>query len=326
MNSFVLSLNATNPGEYLAVCGVIELVSRIDKSATSIWKRCSGLVPGIPTAIADVCEIQTCLEEPEFVDWLSAALGSTDAWHAVTDQGRVPLATAVARWSAGVEFSLPASGVVVIDHWYERAFVNGDHVVQRHGKRDGKSCWKFWAGQQDASKGITGLMIELVNACASMRGLKRVGDILTFTKPGGSRLNLDAATTRSAIDRGISANDAAGDGHSIGRPGLELLAAMGLSAFFPPRRYGTAAPDGTVAIQKRFFRYSTWRPEALISLARLCARGVAVAGFHHDSHEATIGMMGQYKFLRFARPAGVATVAVTGSDVEQDTADEEPNE
>lgn len=48
MSSFVLAVDATNPGEYLAVCGLIELVSRLDKSATSAWSRRTGLVREVP--------------------------------------------------------------------------------------------------------------------------------------------------------------------------------------------------------------------------------------------------------------------------------------
>jgi CRISPR-associated protein Csb3 len=213
---------------------------------------------------------------------------------------------------------------VVVDHWYEWAFVKGDHIVQRIGKRDGKSRWKFWAGQQDSRKGITGLILELVNASATMGQVGRVQDILAFSSPGRGQLKLDAATTRSSIDRGISANDAAADGGSFCRPGVEILAAIGISAFFPPRHHGDAAP-GTVASNKRLFRYCTWKPQASISLARLCARGVAVAGIERTPREATIGMMGQYSYLRFARPAGVSG-AESNDMIDDDIPEEDANE
>jgi CRISPR-associated protein Csb3 len=325
--SFLLAIDATNPGEYLAACGLIELVSRLDRSATSEWTRRSGLVSGVPTAISDACEIQTCLEESKFARELSVKLGSRDAWKAVIDTGRLPLSDAVAEWTAGIEFALPGCGVIIVDHWYERAFVNDGRITQRHGKRDGKSRWKFWAGQQDSKQGITGLLLDLVDTSANMKGATRVQDILAFGSSGSSRLNLDAATTRSSIDRGISANDAAADGGSIGRPGLELLAAIGLSAFFPPRRYGDSAPDGTVSVHKRLFRYFTWTPQAPICLARLCARGVGVPGFQGVRREAPIDMMGQYSYLRFARPAGVGGMAaVSDETADEDVAEENSNE
>ncbi|MCC6877541.1 MAG: hypothetical protein IT378_24755 [Sandaracinaceae bacterium] len=143
-----------------------------------------------------------------------------------------------------------------------------------------------------------------MNAAADLGDAKRLQDLFTFACRGGSRLNLDASTTRSSIDRGISANDAAASGGSLGRPALELLAAIGLSAFFPPRRYGDSAPDGVVGIEKRTFRYSTWSPRAPLAIARWMARGVPVASFEHTPREAAIGMMGQYTYLKLARPAG----------------------
>lgn len=329
MNSFIVAVDATNPGEYLAVCGIIELVGRLDRSSTSAWTRKQGLVAQAPSAVCDVCEILTCIEEAEFTRKLAEKLGSRDAWHAVTDRARVPLANAVAEWTAGVEFMLPGcNDGIVIDHWYEWAFVKGDRVVQKPDKkRDGKGRWKFWAGQQDSKQGITGLLLDLVNASANLNGATHVEDIIAFGSPGSSRLNLDAATTRSSIDRGISANDAAADGGSIGRPGLELLAAIGVSAFFPPRRYGDAAPDGTVAVNKRLFRYFTWTPQAPLSLARLCARGVGVPGLQGVRREAPIGMIGQYSYLRFARPAGIGgTAAVSEETVDEDLTEENSHE
>jgi len=329
MNSFIVAVDATNPGEYLAVCGIIELIGRIDRSSTSTWTRQPGLVAQVPSAVCDVCEILTCIDEAEFARNLARDLGSRDAWYAVTDQARVPLAEAVAEWAAGVEFVLPGCcDAIVIDYWYERAFVKGDHVVQKPDKkRDGKGRWKFWAGQQDSKQGVTGLLLDLVDASANLNRAARVQDVLAFGSPGSSRLNVDAATTRSSIDRGISANDAAADGGSIGRPSLELLAAIGLSAFFPPRRYGDSAPDGTVAVHKRLFRYFTWTPQASVCLARLCARGVGVPGFQGVRREAPIGMMGQYSYLRFARPAGVGGMAaVSDETADEDVAEENSNE
>jgi CRISPR-associated protein Csb3 len=315
VTSIQLAIDARNPGEYLAVCGLVELVGRIDRAATSGWTRRTGMVREVPSAGTDVCEIDAHLDEPKVVRELAFALGARSSWRAVTESGRVPLMDAVAAWTAGLEVVLPCQkDVVVIDHWYERAFVNGDQIVQRHGKRDGKSRWKFWAGQQDSNKGIAGLVLDLVDAAARTGEARRFQDLLTYTSPGSSRLNLDAATTRSSIDRGISANDAAASGGSVGRPVLELLAAIGLAAFFPPRRYGDSAPDGTVGVERRIFRYCTWSPHAPLGIARLSARGVEVAAIQRAPRESTIGMMGQYSYLRFARPAGVAEIASTSDE------------
>jgi CRISPR-associated protein Csb3 len=252
-------------------------------------------------------------------------LGSKDAWKSITENGRVPLADSVGGWCGALEFSLPEKSAVVVDHWYEWAHASNGRIVQRLEKRDGKSRWKFWAGKQDEAsikkgtysaslRGIAGLSLDLVEA-AQLSSPQKLQDIIAFTSPGASRLNLDAVATRSSIDRGISANDAAkSGGSSQGRPVLELLAAIGLSTFFPPRREGDNAPHGVVGVRKRVFTYCTWSPHLPLALARMAARGVAVAPSELVKREAIIGMMGQYGYLMLARASGLAGAKDLGDD------------
>jgi CRISPR-associated protein Csb3 len=327
-----LAIDARNPGEYLAVCGVLEVLSRYDANVTSAWRRTPGVLPSLPSAAADVCEINTDVDEAAVAAEVAKHLGSKDAWKAITENGRVPLADSVGGWCGALEFSLPEKSVVVVDHWYEWAHSSNGRIVQRLEKRDGKSRWKFWAGKQDEAsikkdtysaslRGIAGLSLDLVEA-AQLSSPQKLQDIIAFTSPGASRLNLDAVATRSSIDRGISANDAAkSGGTSQGRPAMELLAAIGLSTFFPPRREGDNAPHGVVGVRKRLFTYSTWSPHLPLVLARMTARGVAVAPSELVKREAIIGMMGQYGYLKLARPAGITESVDSGNDDESDDED-----
>jgi CRISPR-associated protein Csb3 len=328
-----VAVDARNPGEYLAVCGLLEVLGRFDASLTSRWRRTNGFLPGLPSAAADVCEIEATMSEVEVAQELVNQLGSRSSWNVITESGRVALADAIGTWTGGIELSLPNKTVVVVDHWYEWAYASQGRIVQRLEKRDGKSRWKFWAGQQDeasikkgkyspSTRGIAGLCLDLVDAATKIPAVQQLQDLLAFSSLGSSRLNLDAATTRSSLDRGISANDAAKSGSSSpGRPALELLAAIGLSAFFPPRRNGDSAPDGVVGVEKRTFRYCTWTPHAPLMLARMAARGVDVAPFELAKREATIGMMGQYGYLKLARPAGITESWHSGSDDKSDDED-----
>lgn len=336
MTTIQLAIDARNPGEYLAVCGLVEVLIRYDANATSAWRRVTGMLPSLPSAAADVCEVNTTINETSVAAELAKQIGSRDAWKAITDTGRVPLADSIGGWCGGLELALPDKGVIVIDHWYEWAHASQGRIVQRLEKRDGKSRWKFWAGQQDeasvkkgvykpSKRGIAGLCLDLVDAAASLSPVQRLQDLISLPSPGSSRLNLDAATTRSSIDRGISANDAAKNGGSSpGRPALELLAAIGLSSFFPPRRQGDAVPHGVVGVRKRIFTYCTWSPHTPLALARMAARGVEVAPFELVKREATIGMMGQYGYLKLARPAGI-TESVDSSN-EDESEDEDSDE
>lgn len=333
MTAIHLAVDARNPGEYLAVCGLLEVLGRYDATATSAWRRRTGVLPSLPSAAVDVCEIEASIDEAEVATELAKQLRDRAAWSAITETGRVPLAKSIGTWTGAIELSLPSKPVVVLDYWYEWAHTAQGRIVQRLEKRDGKSRWKFWAGKQDEAsikkrtyspslRGIAGLSLHLVDAAATASSVQRLQDLLLFTSPGSSRLNLDAATTRSSIDRGISANDAARNGGSSpGRPVVELLAAIGLSAFFPPRRKGEAAPHGVVGVERRRFSYSTWSPHASLTLARMVARGVEVAPFELVKREATIGMMGQYGYLKLARPAGIAESGHSGSEDEIDDED-----
>lgn len=335
MTTIQLAIDARNPGEYLAVCGLLEVLSRYDANATSAWRRTTGVLPSLPSAAADVCEINTDVDEATVAAQVAKHLGSQDAWKAITENGRVPLAESVGGWCGALEFSLPEKPMLVVDHWYEWAHASNGRIVQRLEKRDGKSRWKFWAGKQDEAsikkgtysaslRGIAGLSLDLVIA-AQLSSPQKLQDIIAFTSPGASRLNLDAVATRSSIDRGISANDAAkSGGSSQGRPALELLASIGLSTFFPPRREGVNAPHGVVGVRKRLFTYSTWSPHLPLALARMTARGVEVAPSELVKREAIIGMMGQYGYLKLARPAGITESVDSGNDDESD--DEESDE
>jgi hypothetical protein len=102
---------------------------------------------------------------------------------------------------------------------------------------------------------------------------------------------------------------------------LELLAAIGLSSFFPPRRHGEAAPDGVVGVRKRIFSYCIWSGHAPLTLGRMLARGVEVAPFELVKREALIGKMSHYKHLNLARPAGITESADSGNDDESDDED-----
>lgn len=323
MTTIQLAVDARNPGEYLAVCGLLEVLSRYDANVTSAWRRTPGVLPSLPSAAADVCEINVNVDEAAVAAEVAKHLGSKDAWKAITENGRVPLADSVGAWCGALEFSLPAKSVVVVDHWYEWAYVVDYTILgkrEKAPKRDGKSRWKLWAGKHE-ERGAGGLAFDF--AASVPKGFRPVGfqGLLNLTVAGSSGYKLDPATTRSSIDRGISANDAKKVKVERVRPLLELLAAIGISTFFPPRREGDNAPHGVVGVRKRVFTYCTWSPHLPLALARMTARGVAVAPSELVKREAIIGRMGQYGYLKLARPAGLTESVDSGNDDEIDDED-----
>lgn len=323
MTTIQLAIDARNPGEYLAVCGLLEVLSRYDANATSTWRRTAGVLPSLPSAAADMCEIETTIDEVAVATQIAQHIGSQNAWKAITENGRVPLSDSVGGWCGALEFSLPEKSPIVVDHWYERAYVVDNAILgkrEKAPKRDGKSRWKLWAGKHE-ERGAGGLALDLVASVRQDFKPGAVQDLLGLTVAGSSGYKLDPATTRSSIDRGISANDAKKINVERVRPLLELLAAIGISAFFPPRREGDNAPHGVVGVRKLVFTYCTWSPHLPLALARMAARGVAAAPSELVKREAIIGMMGQYGYLKLARPAGVTESGDSGNEDESDDED-----
>lgn len=323
MTTIQLAIDARNPGEYLAVCGLLEVLSRYDVHVTSAWRRTHGVLPSLPSAAAEVCEINADVDEAAVAAEVAKHVGSKDAWKAITENGRVPLADSVGRWCGALEFSLPQKPVLVVDHWYEWAYVVDNTILgkrEKAPKRDGKSRWKLWAGKHE-ERGAGGLALDFVASVRQDFEPKAFQDLLGLTVARSSGFKLDPATTLSSIDRGISANDAKKVKVERVRPLLELLAAIGLSTFFPPRREGDNAPHGVVGVRKRLFTYSTWSPHLPLALARMTARGAAVAPSELVKREAIIGMMGQYGYLKLARPAGITESVDSGNDDESDNED-----
>ncbi|HCF58733.1 MAG TPA: hypothetical protein DFS52_12165, partial [Myxococcales bacterium] len=85
MTTIQLAIDARNPGEYLAVCGLLEVLSRYDANATSAWRRATGVLPSLPSAAADVCEVNTTIDEATVAAQVGQRLGSKDAWTAITE-------------------------------------------------------------------------------------------------------------------------------------------------------------------------------------------------------------------------------------------------
>lgn len=325
MTTIQLAIDARNPGEYLAMCGLLEVLSRYDANATSAWRRGTGVLPLSPSASADVCEVNADIDEATVAAQVGQQLGSKDTWRAITENGRVPLNDSVGGWCGCLELSLPEKQVVVVDHWYEWAYVVDNTILgkrEKAPKRDGKSRWKLWAGKHE-ERGAGGLALDFVASVPRDFRPAAFQDLLGLTVAGSSGYKLDPATTRSSIDRGISANDAKKVKVERVRPLLELLAAIGLSTFFPPRREGDNAPHGVVGVRKRVFTYCTWSSHLPLALSRMAARGVEVAPSPLVKRHANIGMMGQYGYLKFARPTGITESVDSGND---DSDDEDSDE
>ncbi|GAB2876265.1 hypothetical protein GCM10027046_00020 [Uliginosibacterium flavum] len=132
-----------------------------------------------------------------------------------------------------------------------------------------KSSWKLAAGRSDALQTLQGMLKQCSASLSDMQSPAKIRDVvaskgLTKTKvPGAAkdeaqRFRYDAATSWTALDVGWSPYE---EHMSFSRPWIEVLAAFGIQAAFPPPA-------------RRDAPYFTWSAPLPLLLARIAARGL----------------------------------------------------
>jgi CRISPR-associated protein Csb3 len=329
-----MPVETRNPGAYLAACGVVEIAGAFDPGSLSCWRRHT-VAFGSANLQASACIVQTQIYEKDLAAAIYEGLSERERWEARTLDGRClrlgqvgkdePLASVSVTIRVGER-----SEVFSIDHWYHR-LARVDDTKLKDRLADGKSAWKFWGGRMAVQKTLLGDAKKpgLITALRAQDGhaVGTVAELVSLERGTGSSFNLDAAARRGALDRGIAANEAkraTGD-VAAARPALELLAAIGLSAFFPPRRLGghrESGPHGTAGFDGERLRYCAWGADAPLPLARLLARGIDVPGMPVlDRFEARRASAGgkNYRF-EYARGVGSAPDVSTQFEEEEEDA------
>lgn len=254
-NTFPLGCNAANPMNYLACCGVFELLARCDPPAEAAWR----LTPPI------ACAFTTKLSEAQLLAVLLNTLSNPARWSFVKPRrGEEPT-------QIDVTFELEDSApfIVSLDWWYE--------TIESTGTIDQKSAWKMYAGQQTVEKIVGDMLAETQRLRASSHFTK-IEQLLDVSAKMTGRFGFDPRSSRNALDVGFSPND-------LGMPVLtypfaELLAIFGLQTFFPGRTgrpgklystRGWRGADDEDESAELGFVYHLW-PRALpIALARRAA-------------------------------------------------------
>jgi hypothetical protein len=249
-NLIKIEVNAENPVEYLACCGIFEIASRIDRNAEAYWTK------DTPTKFV----LTTICEEEDLTHRILQIFVDEKSW---TFQ-KHPKSGEVVRIS--VDFPNGEKPIHFdLDWWY--------NSLDRNGKIKDKGAWKMYAGQQRAEKiaaDMIGVCLELADsASGSLKNLFEVSVEMS------GRFGFDPRSSRNALDVGYSPNDS---GIPIATfPFLELLAMFGLQNFFPHRTRqasGSSACRGWSKRDRRiFFDYELWYEPLTISLARLFAPG-----------------------------------------------------
>lgn len=250
MNLITIEINAENPIEYLACCGIFEITSRIDRSAEAYWTK---------DTLTKFVLITTC-EEGDLTSRIIQTFVDKKDW---TFQ-RHPKSDEVVRIS--VNFTNGEKPICFnLDWWY--------NSLDHNGKIKDKGTWKMYAGQQKAEKIVADMIVVCRGLADSVSG--RLKNLFEVSADMSGRFGFDPRSSRNALDVGYSPNDS---GIPIATfPFLELLAMFGLQNFFPHRTSQAGGSSTCRGWNKRdrriFFDYGLWYEPLTISLARLSASG-----------------------------------------------------
>jgi hypothetical protein len=246
--------NPANPVNYLACCGLFDLLARMDSGAVGSWQTKA------PVAFL----LESEFTEQEFTATVLHTLCSAGCWKFVhSPQGETPVRVVA-------DFTPPGKSAftVSLDWWLETA--------EQDGTIRNKSAWKMYAGQQT----IEGIIADMLTEAAKLRTTLRAGTVLAGLLDQSAemtgRFGFDPRASRNALDVGYSSNDL----HLPVRTFVfaEFLATFGLHSFFPARigpvgrlqstRGWHGADDGE---GEKGFAYCLWPEPLPMVLARLAA-------------------------------------------------------
>lgn len=234
-----------NPVQYLACCGIFEIVSRFDATATSRWI----------THPHPEFAMESLIDEGSILSCLVRTFTDSTCWNrSPTDS------EAVNR----LNVSLALNGeyrALCLDWWYE--------TLDWEGSIKQKSAWKMYAGQQTAD-GIIQDMVRIAKEIADTAQLKTVANLIEQSKGMTGRFGIDPRSSRNALDAGFSANDLKLSIPTY--PFAELLAIIGAQHFFPHRTRQRGGNESTRGwVERTIFQYGLWTIPLTIALARVAA-------------------------------------------------------
>lgn len=252
--------NPANPVNFLACCGLFDLLARMDASAHGWWTTTAPvsflLESGIPESDLLATVLDTCC--------------SLDRWAFRPADGEPTRIEVSFIPPNGQPFTVP------LDWWLETAEMDG--AIRE------KSAWKMYAGQQTVRGIIADMIAEAAALHLALPPNAPVSNLLERAVAMTGRFGFDPRASRNALDVGYSPND-------LQMPVLtfvfaEMLACFGLQSFFPARvghagnlastRGWKGSEDGE---GEKGFVYSLWAEPLPVSLARLAAA-------HSDSPSA----------------------------------------
>ncbi|MDY3557239.1 hypothetical protein R5W24_006427 [Gemmata sp. JC717] len=260
--SFSVIVDPTNPGQFFACCGLLELADRFWPGAEGWFAEgkfhvaCDGkmrdvlsiLVMDLPTAVA---RLQNGLEVPPIL---------------------APLA---------FTFDGGSTTALTLDYWTRIAVLKGVPQVISN------SPWNFWSGQQTSLRIWSGLRPELATQLRNFtdEDLEMLFTQRLFQK---GRFGFDPGPAWNALDVGFSPNEQGMEVESS--PATEMLAALGLQRFRP-----------VMNDTREAFDYFTWHFPYSPSVASAAMAGAMQDG-RSVRYRGSVVSRGQYAALGFSFP------------------------
>ena len=263
MMSFSVNVDPTNPGQFFACCGLLELADRLWPGAEGHFAQghfhvaCGG---GLDYLLAVLV-----MDSPTAIERLECS-------GLVVPPILAPLA---------FTFDGGSTTEIVLDAWTRIAVLKGVPQVISN------SPWNFWSGQQTSLRIWLALRIELA---AQLRHFTPDDLENLFTKRlfQKGRFGFDPGPAWNALDVGFSPNEQGMEVESS--PAVEMLAAVGLQRFRPVMNDSRDA-----------FDYLTWRSPYSPAVAAAAMAG-ALPEAATVRYRSSVVSRGQYAALGFSYP------------------------
>ena len=239
-----IEVNAANPVEYLACCGIFEIASRFDETALAHWQSGDSTTFILESALSEKDLLEIII--PTLTDWAKWNVAVNDAKEVIHLE---------------TSFSGPNDQreQFIFDWWYESLTPQG---------AINKSGWKMYAGQQKAEK----ITLDMVQKCQRL-SCENLSELLRQTSRVSGSFGFDPMASRNALDVGYSPNDL--NLPVVTSPFSQLLAMFGAQSFFATRTKQAneiiSSRGWTKDNRRYFFDYSLWLMPVPIVLARCLA-------------------------------------------------------
>ena len=261
--SITINVDVTNPGQFFACCGLLELADRL-------WPGAEGWFGDDEREFRVACTgtLRKLIEK--LVSHPPTAIERLEC-------SGVEVAPIIAPLT--LRFESDSEAGLVLDAWTRIAALKG--VVQIISNPP----WNFWSGQQTSMRIWSSLRCELITQLEGLTSDELI-DLFSQRLMQKGRFGFDPGPAWNALDAGFSPNEQGIEVESS--PATELLAAVGLQRFRPVMNDNR---DG--------FDYFTWHSPYPPPVAAAAMAG-AIQDRRTLRYRTSVTTRGQYAALDFA--------------------------